>query len=203
MTVQNRHTDYFLDSFDSAPLIKNSSIIDIGCGDGYASAQFLARGASDVTAIEPTLRTNERPSWLIDSTATVHNSWEPVFINDKKYDIVWTHHVIEHVEDCFGFLRDIHSLLADTGQLWLACPNMAQHATFSPGHIHNFQAAQLVEVLRLTGFAIEQISVSVIGGQLRIRAPKTGSNKYPTPMYESLANTGRCPSELLNNWNWR
>lgn len=201
--LQNAITDTYLNSFDSISKIKNKNIVDIGCGHGYAARQFIDKGAHAVTAleIEPRDPSLNKPHYLLDTDATFVTSWNEII--NSKFDIVWSHHVIEHVEDYFSFLRDIHSILNDTGELWLACPNMAQHAVYSPGHIHNFQAAQLVEVLKRTGFAIGDISVWTHNGQLRARVPKNGNTNYPTPMQDELNRTGRCPADVLTYWNWK
>ena len=206
--VQQAHTDIFLKSFDSASLIKGAKVIDIGCGDGYASTRFILGGCSVLHALDPqseNLSTQGIPASLEGMQKDSYRffkSWGDLDIPEGGYDIVWHHHVVEHIEDCFGFLTKCHGLLAPTGQMWLACPNMAQHSVYSPGHIHNFQAAQMVEVLRRCCFAVGDISIWVLKGQLRIRVPKQGNYNYPTVMQQSLEKTGRCPSDLLTKVNW-
>lgn len=204
-TVQNNHTDVYLNSFDSKNKIAESVVLDAGCGDGYASKCFLDAGAKTVYSVDPytPMLQNGRPLWTADTDVFFTKNWQDIDHLNLKFDIIWHHHVIEHVEDVFSFLRKLHGLLADRGEMWLACPNMAQHSTFSPGHIHNFQAAQLIEVLRLCGFAVGDSSTWVQGGQLRVRVPKIGNTDYPAPMKQSIAETGRCPSELLTSWNWK
>jgi 2-polyprenyl-3-methyl-5-hydroxy-6-metoxy-1,4-benzoquinol methylase len=204
-TPQNIHTDIYLESFNSASTIAGSVILDIGCGDGYASKQFINNGANSVYSLDPftKLLENNRPIWLSDTTSFFSKDWKDIDTLNLQFDIVWHHHVIEHIEDCFTFLRKTYSLLTDSGQMWMACPNMSQHSIFSPGHIHNFQAAQLVEVLKRCGYAVGDISIWVLKGQIRVRVPKLGNTNYPEPMRISLEKTGRCPSELLNNWNWK
>lgn len=204
-STQDLHTDIYLDSFDSNKYINNSTILDVGCGGGYASRQFIKRGAKRVISMDPStkLTENNRPIWLTDIPSYFTTTWEDVEDLKIQFDIVWHHHVVEHVEDCFNFFRKIHSLIVDNGWMWMACPNMAQHSTFSPGHVHNFQAAQLIEVLKRCNFGVEDARIWVIGGQLRVRVPKNKKNNYPTPMRESLNKTGRCPSDILRDHRWR
>ena len=199
--VQHSHTDLFFNSFDSDPLIKGKKILDVGCGDGYAALQFHNRGAALVHAMDPYLE--GKPVFLEEAPEIKFFDYFPRgFDGATNYDIIWHHHVIEHVENCFEFLRIIRSMLTDDGWMWMACPNMAQHAIYSPDHVHNFQAAQLMEVLRRCHFAVGQAKIWVVNGQLRVRVPANGNHDYPEPMEVSLRETGRCPSELLNNWNW-
>lgn len=204
--TQDNHTDVFLNSFDANSFINDKIVLDIGCGHGYAASQFLDRGAKTVHAMDIDLRrVNEisKPYYTQNTPIEFFNSWEELLSLNIKYDLIWHHHVIEHIEDCFGFLRQVREILSDDGEMWMACPNMASHSVFSPGHIHNFQSAQLVEVLQRTGFAIEKVSVWTLGGQLRVRVPASGSNEYPEVMKKSLDETGRCPAELLSHWNWK
>jgi 2-polyprenyl-3-methyl-5-hydroxy-6-metoxy-1,4-benzoquinol methylase len=203
-TAQNNHTDLYLESFNSKDKIFGSTILDIGCGDGYASKKFIDNGALSVYSIDPStsLVENGRPTWIKDTNSFFTRNWKDIDSLNLKFDIIWHHHVIEHIEDYFTFLRKLYNILDDTGTMWMACPNMAQHSIFSPGHIHNFQAAQLVEVLKRCDYAVGEMSIWVVGGQLIVRVPKLGSKDYPTPMLKSLKETGRCPSDLLNNWNW-
>ncbi len=201
-SIQNNHTDTYFSTFGARAQVAGKTVLDVGCGDGYASKCFLEMGASSVDALEPGFKGQDRrPNHIHDLPVTFYTDWSDVI--DKKYDLIWHHHVIEHVEDYFRFLRDIHSMLNPGGWMWMACPNMAAYTVFSPGHIHNFQSAQLIEVLRLTGFASADVRISVIKGQLRVRVPRDGATGYPQPMKEQLDATGRCDSLQLSKWRWR
>ncbi len=200
--VQISHTDTYFATFDAASQVKGKTILDVGCGEGYAAKCFLDMGAKSVDALEPGLTgKNRRPRHIQDLPVGFYTNWQDVI--DRKYDLIWHHHVIEHVEDCFRFLRDIHSMLNPDGWMWMACPNMAAFTIFSPGHIHNFQSAQLIEVLRLCGFASSDARILAAKGQLRVRVPRDGANRYPRPMAEQLEATGRCDSLALAQWRWQ
>jgi 2-polyprenyl-3-methyl-5-hydroxy-6-metoxy-1,4-benzoquinol methylase len=194
--IHHNHTKLFLKSFNSLSQISNSKVLDMGCGDGFASSQFLLHGAATVHAYDPF---KLAPELCSDLNIPYYSQITQL---DSDYDIVWMHHVLEHVPDYLALLQDIRSRLKDTGWLWMAVPNMANHTVFSPGHINNFMAPQLVEILRLAEFGIKDMSIWAHQGQLRIRVPKLGMLQYPQPMLRSIKDTGRCPSELLNKWNW-
>ena len=202
--VQSNHTDVYFDSFNSGQTIAGATVLDVGCGNGYASKLFLDRGADRVVSIDPYTQqlVNDRPIWLSNTQSLFTKCWGDIDSLNMKFDIIWHHHVLEHVEDCFGFLRKLRDLLTDTGVMWMACPNMAHQAVFSPGHIHNFQAPQLIDVLKRCGYAAGDASVWTLGGQLRVRIPKNGNSDYPAPMKEQLQTTGRCTADSLVHWNW-
>lgn len=197
MSIHHRITDTFLTSFPAHQQIKDKKILDVGCGDAYASSRFMSNGASIVHAYDPFKKIpqlcQDFDIVFFDKITDLH----------KDYDIVWCHHVLEHVSNYLALLKVIRASMKDTGVLWLAVPNMASHAVFSPGHINNFMAPQLVEVLRLAEFGIKDISIWAHEGQLRVRVPVSGSTEYPEPMKQSLKETGRCASEILKMYNWQ
>lgn len=194
--IHHNHTKLFLQSFNSVAKIQHSKILDLGCGDAFASSQFLLYGATTVHAYDPL---KQKPQLCAELNIPFYDKIADL---DLDYDIVWMHHVLEHVPDYLELLKSIRKRLVDTGWLWMAVPNMASHAVFSPGHINNFMAPQLVEVLRLAGFGISSCSVWAKEGQLRVRVPKIGDSSYPEPMMKSLLATGRCTSDVLARWNW-
>lgn len=200
-SVQNNHTDTYLNSFDSQRWIRGARILDVGCGAGYAAKRFLDLGAREVHALEPSLLPGQRPRWIQDQPVFFYHTWDS--LPGDSFDLIWHHHVIEHVENYFAFLRQIRSMLCPQGWMWMACPNMAHTAVFCPGHIHNFQAAQLVEVLKLTGFATAECRIWALKGQLRLRVPAQGHCGYPAPMQQALDTQGRCDSNLLDNHQWK
>ena len=197
MSIHHRITDTFLKSFPALDYIKDAKVLDVGCGDAYASSRFHLAGAKLVHAYDPFKQTPEMCQIFdipfFDKITDLH----------KDYDIVWCHHVLEHVSNYLALLKVIRASMKDTGVFWLAVPNMASHNVFSPGHINNFMAPQLVEVLRLAEFAVGDISIWAHEGQLRVRVPKLGDCNYPAPMKRSLEETGRCPSEILKMYNWQ
>ena len=197
MSIHHRITDTFLKSFPAHQQIKDKKILDVGCGDAYASSRFKLNGAGLVHAYDP-LKPQPELCEILDIPF-----YDRLTDLSYGYDIVWMHHVLEHVSDYLQLLQIIHSLLNDSGKLWMAVPNMANHSVFSPGHINNFMAPQLVEVLRLAGFAVGDIAIWAHEGQLRVRVPKLGNHEYPIPMKRSLEETGRCPSEILKMYNWQ
>lgn len=194
--IHHNHTNLFLRSFNSQRPLQNAKVLDVGCGDAYASQQMLLMGAREVHAYDP----HKKKPAICDELNI------PFFTNPKElhsdYDIVWMHHVLEHVANYLALLKIIRASMQDTGVLWMAVPNMASHTVFSPGHINNFMAPQLVEVLRLAEFGIKDISIWAHEGQLRVRVPKQGSLEYPDPMRLALETIGRCPSEALQRYRW-
>lgn len=174
--------------------------MDSGCGDGYASRAFVTHGAALVFAYDVMLDINDKYLHprikLYDSLKVMH----------EICDIVWTHHVIEHVDNPIEYLRQLRNRLNTDGELWLACPNTANNSVFAKGHIHNFTVANIVLCLQKAGYCVEDMSWLINDGQLRIRVPKVGVSPHllPKPFEKLLKrdqhfNVDKLPKE----WNWK
>jgi len=179
MNIQHSHTDEFLKFPGATSKIRGASILDSGCGDGFASKRFVELGAKYVLAHDPY-------ALLPDSTTHIHyvKSYIPT---SEMFDIAWTHHVIEHVPNPIEYLARIGLQLKKTGELWLGCPNTAKNSVYASGHLHNFTIANLVLCLQRADFDVFNISWLINPGQLRIKIKKGNSPQLPRVMEKLLA----------------
>lgn len=195
MIHQHAHTIEFLRTFDSHPKIANAIILDSGCGDGFASQQFVRWGAKHVDAHDPFARLPASTDKI-----TYHKNYIEL---SETYDIIWSHHVIEHVECPIQYLRVLKLQLKKDGELWLGCPNMANVAAWSNGHINNFDIGNLTQCLQRAGFGVSSIRWLLNPGQLRIRVPADGSTRLPTRMqYLYEKNIHFSLNQLTPNYRW-
>lgn len=96
------------------------TVLDIGCGNGEFLARMKQAGwdASGVD-FDPVAVAIARAQGLDVTLAAVGEA-----LPERVYDLVAASHVIEHVHDPIGFLRDLFSRVAPGGKLWLATPNV-------------------------------------------------------------------------------
>jgi SAM-dependent methyltransferase len=83
------------------------------------------------------------------------------------YDAIVTFHVIEHLQDPVGFLRQCRKLLREGGVLMLKTPNVASWIAkrtgaywewlCPPAHIHLFSSGNLDIALQRSGFRVQRI----------------------------------------------
>lgn len=203
LTVQQAHALVFLDSFPSEASLQGRRFLDVGCGDGFVAVIAKRRNAREVWAVDKAAPERDhlgRP--LMVAQHQIAFARRVTDIADGNFDVVWCHHVLEHIEAPVDFLRTLRAKLCPTGWLWITVPNMANNAVFSPGHLHNYFAPSLAAQLQLASFGSASLKVWAHKGQLRMRVPRDGVPGYPPPMEKALQTSGRCPSEALERWRW-
>lgn len=103
--------------------------LDIGCGNGGIS-EFLARSNQHYAVDIADKRINKDARYafqVVDS--------EQLPFPDGYFDIVVSHHVIEHVADQGLHLDEIHRALTPAGIAYLATPNRS--SPIMEGHVGN------------------------------------------------------------------
>lgn len=99
-------------------------ILDMGCGEGFTTAYFQARGhhchAADFS----------RAGFAAQNPDTLASApfFQGDIVNDEvfpgeTFDVVAAHHVLEHVIDLYLFLERLHAKLAPGGLLFVTLPN--------------------------------------------------------------------------------
>ena len=73
----------------------------------------------------------------------------------ENYDCVVTCEVMEHVKDDHAFLRRLHSLLNDGGQILLSVPSRMKYWSIHDdivGHLRRYEKQEITELFERTGF---------------------------------------------------
>jgi SAM-dependent methyltransferase len=157
-------------------------VLEVGCGSGQQLAALRARGW-DVQGLE------------VDEHAAAHarNAFGvPVFcgtlhqasFGDEEFDAVVMSHVIEHVYDPIGLLRESRRVLKRGGHLVSITPNSEGwgHARFRrswfgldpPRHLFLFSRKTLEHIAQTCGFRDVETSTTAVraewavGGSLRV-----------------------------------
>jgi 2-polyprenyl-3-methyl-5-hydroxy-6-metoxy-1,4-benzoquinol methylase len=160
-------------------------LLDVGCGSGAFLAQ-MGRMGWDVTGVDPDpgAVAAARRRGLAVQSGTVYDAAFP----DEHFDAITMNHVIEHLHDIAGTLRECYRILRPGGVLCVVTPNLdAQgHREFgrdwygldAPRHLVLFTATSLKLTLAQAGFTGElellpswttgfmyRASLAVAGGQ--------------------------------------
>lgn len=187
--IQHNATDNFFDAI-GMKYFEHKTIMDFGAGDCYASYRFLLSGAKRVDSVDIKF-SNKKLS-------PKHTLYRNIPI-ENKYDVIFTHHAMEHIISAVGVFRLIYESLKNYGWLYLAVPNMDSINNYSEGHIHNYTMPQLIALLKNIGFATQYGFYWTHNAQLRLRVQKYNGIKpdYPARVKSELDTNGRCPNNIF------
>lgn len=125
----------------------SGSMLDVGCGQGFESARFLADDRVVVGA-----------DYSADAVGTARRRWGPAGLHVAQMDVLalafttgtfrWacSSHLIEHFDDPESHVRELARVLAEDGTVFFLTPNAP--ADFeNPFHIHLFEPSELGDLL--------------------------------------------------------
>lgn len=143
----------------------NKSILDFGCG----IAGFLDRAkktAATVAGIE--LEFALQPSFQTRGL-TVFTSLNAVKENEQKWDLITAFHVVEHLPDPVGVLKELSSLLSEEGEMIIEVPSSDdvlltfyenqpfQNFTYWSQHLFLFNANTIRSLVKKAGLKLNWV----------------------------------------------
>lgn len=135
----------------------NSKFLDVGCGAGYSMKLAESEKKCDVYGIDPDpnahgVNRNWGKAEKDNSAHTIiKGSGEDLPFDSDSFDVVYSSHVLEHVNDETVFLREMRRVAKDNGIIIIGVPtasmaiiNMASQILFlSHQRIFNFVLSRL------------------------------------------------------------
>jgi SAM-dependent methyltransferase len=153
---------------DSIIKNKNTSILDIGCGNGGLLSELRKLGYNNITGLDPSPTCVQN---MIDQgiNGICGGLFDDNFKNqkfDNKYDLVILTHVFEHIYDLKNAVRNISSYLNDNGIVYIETPDASRYNDFfvSPyyyfdtEHINHFDEVFLSKLFTLEHFDLISFS---------------------------------------------
>ena len=152
----------------------SGSMLDVGCGEGFAMAYFRNEGWSVLGmdySDEGILRMNPDLRSYIH-TGDVFDLLDKAVASGTSYDLVWLENVLEHVTDPIELLSSLLNLVSVDGLLVVTVPNdgsRLQEFLFDtaqirdrfwiaiPDHISYFDASSLRLVAEACGWSCSRI----------------------------------------------
>jgi 2-polyprenyl-3-methyl-5-hydroxy-6-metoxy-1,4-benzoquinol methylase len=157
--VGERHT-----SFLSRELTAGGRVLDVGCGRGVILGALAEQGF-EVHGLE----ISAEAARGADPRAEIRiaENLKDAEYRTASFDQVIIWHVLEHVSDPVGTLREAHRILKPGGRLIVAVPNFSSlqarctgAAWFHldlPRHLYHFPLPALRQLLNLTGFHVQSV----------------------------------------------
>jgi len=144
----------------AAERVAGLRVLDLGCGSG-SGAQLLAERAASVVAIDRVIPdAPDRASTVAFCRADV--AGPP--LRGRRFDVVVSFQVIEHLADPSPYLRGIGSLLTGGGSALLSTPNRALSDGVNPFHVHEYGSQELRELLALHFAEVDLLGVGTSEG---------------------------------------
>jgi SAM-dependent methyltransferase len=139
------------------------ALLDAGCAAGALLLKLRDRGWN-VTGVEisPAAEYARRERGLdVKSLPLEENHFPP-----RSFDVVLASHLIEHLNDPAGFVREVYRILKEGGSFFVTTPNISgfqarlfrsrwRSAIFD--HLYLFSTKTLSRLLRASGFRVEKI----------------------------------------------
>jgi len=139
---------------------KPGKLLDVGCGSGGFLQRMRATGW-DVYGIEVDPQAGKIAQDAVGAHVHIGSLAEAAFPDDS-FDAVTMNHVIEHVHDPIGILRECRRVLKPSGHLVVVTPNVNSigHSRFQqnwygldpPRHLYLFSQATLLASVQKAGF---------------------------------------------------
>ncbi len=99
--------------------LKNSNILDVGCGLGNYTKLFSVNN-NKVTGIDIL---DYREKKLREYFKFIKYDGRKMPFGDNKFDVVVNFDVIEHIKDDLNFMKEIRRVIKKDGKLFIATPN--------------------------------------------------------------------------------
>lgn len=109
---------------------EDSSFLDVGCGAGYAMQKAAVDLNCQCSGLDPEPGAHGVGRYLKDlvSEHIAQGFAEDLPFKDKQYDVVFSSHVLEHVNDEQQSLREMKRVLKDDGVLIIGMPTATMAA---------------------------------------------------------------------------
>jgi len=136
--------------------LRDLDLLDIGSGNGDISEYFAAQNRVWSVDIADQRRSPGKAKFdLVDSEALPHD--------DGSFDVVLSHHVLEHVPDQRRHLDEMRRVLRPGGVAYLATPNRS--SPIMEGHVGNEQVLRwnaMKPLFESAGFSIAEYGWRVV-----------------------------------------
>jgi nucleoside-diphosphate-sugar epimerase/SAM-dependent methyltransferase len=141
---------------------KNIDLLEVGCGDGIFLKEALALNINKVVGIEPSVDACRYAEENIKSYI-INDIFKKDYFKPETFDIVCSFHVLDHLSDPEGFLRESRRIIKNNGLIILICHDVdaivnrvmgGKSPVFDIEHIFLFNRKTLRNLVKASGFTV-------------------------------------------------
>ncbi len=176
----------------------NPSIIDLGCGFGFFLSAFGKKWNKHGVEISKKAKSYSKKWGTIHESSLVKKINLKKINSGKKFDFVFSYHVIEHLSKPEKFIENCHDILKNDGYLILGTPNFDSGCARrfknnyrfykDKTHISLFSESSLSRLLQDKGFKI-----------LAVDFPYFDTNHFNKKNFNRLTNTNKVSPPFYGN----
>lgn len=148
----------------------NGAVLDVGCGLGYGSA-LLYRSHNSIVPFDISLPALSYAKKIYPGPQYLRADAQSFPFVNEHFDSVVALEIIEHLDNGFLLLREIHRVLKENGLLIVSTPNTHHFRNrldqlvirkripkipVNPYHKHEYSPEEFEKLLESAGFTIEQ-----------------------------------------------
>lgn len=129
-------------------LAKGKTVLELGCGSGLGAFE-ISKVAKEVLAVDIHSQSIAKAKEIYQRRNLKFECFDVTkFKTSKKFDLVVSFQVIEHLEKPEDFLLNVKSLMKKKGFFLLSTPNrLTQSFNENPYHIREYSKKELEEIL--------------------------------------------------------
>lgn len=136
-----------------------SRILEVGCGAGALLA-FLEERGHKATGVDISYEAVCLAEGKAPESTMLRAEASSLPFADASFDRLASHHLIEHLDDATGALREWRRVLEPGGIMAICTPNRPYprpHIFDDPTHVHIYDGRDLEEAVREAGFRVDRV----------------------------------------------
>jgi SAM-dependent methyltransferase len=194
-------------------LIRDNTVIEIGCGDGYFLRQLCELGGNRGWGFDPSCE----PKEATDDEVTIVAEYFDASKVPDAIDFVCCRHVLEHISQPRPFVGQLREAMPEGAVVYCEVPDA--NFTLAHGgiwdilyeHCSYFTDHALAHLFREAGFRVLRTSSAYDGQFLQIEAMAVaaepsediGNQTVPSRRLEQASHFEQSYREAITNWNQR
>lgn len=159
---------YAIKSIRAGHSIGDHRTLDLGCGNGYGSAE-LSDAGSRVVAVD---RIRPDAQHRRESLQYLRADLTGLPLAARSFDLVVSFQVIEHLEDPTAYLEAIAASMRADGMALVSTPNILQSDGVNPFHVHEYESGELSRLLARYFDGVEMLGVGMSESAARYQADR-------------------------------